>query len=144
MLLQTSHFVLHRFERWVCLQGRASHLLLEVKGVGLQFFFAEHASDLQVPIDCFNEPWVIFRGQDGKAGCIRDECAHRACPLSLGTLVDGKVQCPYHGELTLPTTPPKKGASNLLLFVQNAYSQSVLAFLWFHHSCSCQPKYDIH
>jgi hypothetical protein len=28
---------------------------------------------------------------------VKDECAHRACPLSLGKVVDGKVSCAYHG-----------------------------------------------
>ncbi|CAI5480472.1 unnamed protein product [Closterium sp. Yama58-4] len=50
-----------------------------------------------IPFDCFEEPWVVFRGPDGKPGCIRDECAHRACPLSIGTVVDGHAVCPYHG-----------------------------------------------
>lgn len=31
------------------------------------------------------------RDADGRPSCIRDECAHRACPLSLGQVVDGKV-----------------------------------------------------
>lgn len=31
------------------------------------------------------------------AACLRDQCAHRACPLSLGAIMNGKVQCPYHG-----------------------------------------------
>ena len=50
-----------------------------------------------IPFDLFNVPWVMFRDADGNAGCIKDECAHRACPLSLGKLVNGKAQCPYHG-----------------------------------------------
>eukprot|EP00270_Netrium_digitus_P016904 TRINITY_DN612_c0_g1_i1.p1 TRINITY_DN612_c0_g1~~TRINITY_DN612_c0_g1_i1.p1 ORF type:complete len:656 (-),score=186.37 TRINITY_DN612_c0_g1_i1:47-2014(-) len=50
-----------------------------------------------VPFDCFDEPWVLFRGADGRPGCVKDECAHRACPLSLGTVVNGRIQCPYHG-----------------------------------------------
>jgi len=41
--------------------------------------------------------WVLFRDENGAAACVRDECAHRACPLSLGTVVDGQVQCAYHG-----------------------------------------------
>lgn len=60
-------------------------------------FSAHVDSSTLIPFDCFEEPWVLFRGADGKPGCIRDECAHRACPLSLGTVVDGQVQCPYHG-----------------------------------------------
>lgn len=49
---------------------------------------------------CFNlfgEPWILFRNKETQVGCIQDECAHRACPLSLGTVIDGTVQCAYHG-----------------------------------------------
>lgn len=53
----------------------------------------------QIPIDCFEEPWVIFRGKDGKPGCVQNTCAHRACPLHLGSVNDGRIQCPYHGKL---------------------------------------------
>lgn len=52
---------------------------------------------LKVPIECFEQPWVIFRGEDGKPGCVRNTCAHRACPLDLGTVNEGRIQCPYHG-----------------------------------------------
>lgn len=50
-----------------------------------------------IPFELFNQPWVLFRDEAGKAVCIRDECAHRGCPLSLGSVVEGQVQCPYHG-----------------------------------------------
>ncbi|KAL2892966.1 Chlorophyllide a oxygenase chloroplastic [Bienertia sinuspersici] len=43
-----------------------------------------------------SEPWVIFRGKDGKPGCVRNTCAHRACPLDLGSVNEGRIQCPYH------------------------------------------------
>ena len=49
------------------------------------------------PFELFDQPWVLFRGPDGAIGCIKDECAHRACPLSLGTVVEGTAQCGYHG-----------------------------------------------
>ena len=52
----------------------------------------------QVPIDCFEEQWVIFRGKDGKPGCVQNTCAHRACPLHLGSVNEGRIQCPYHGK----------------------------------------------
>eukprot|EP00897_Mesotaenium_endlicherianum_P006381 jgi/Mesen1/5771/ME000292S04838 len=51
-----------------------------------------------VPFDSFEEAWVLFRGADGRPGCLRDQCAHRACPLSLGTVTEGRVQCAYHVE----------------------------------------------
>ena len=50
------------------------------------------------PFDLFNVPWVLFRDARGKVGCVKDECAHRGCPLSLGTQQDnGNIQCAYHG-----------------------------------------------
>lgn len=40
---------------------------------------------------------VIFRSEDGEPVILDDRCSHRAYPLSLGTLVNGEVQCGYHG-----------------------------------------------
>ncbi|KAI7843030.1 hypothetical protein COHA_003362 [Chlorella ohadii] len=50
-----------------------------------------------VPFELFGDMWVLFRDESGAAACVKDECAHRACPLSLGSVVDGRLQCPYHG-----------------------------------------------
>ncbi|XP_038884581.1 chlorophyllide a oxygenase, chloroplastic isoform X1 [Benincasa hispida] len=60
-------------------------------------FSSDLKNDIMIPFDCFEEPWVLFRGKDGNPGCIRNTCAHRACPLHLGSVNDGRVQCPYHG-----------------------------------------------
>ncbi|CAL9121880.1 unnamed protein product [Musa textilis] len=60
-------------------------------------FSKDLKDDTMVPIDCFEEPWVIFRGKDGNPGCVRNTCAHRACPLHLGSVNEGRIQCPYHG-----------------------------------------------
>ena len=64
---------------------RASHLMRTFSSI------------FQIPIDCFEEPWVVFRGKDGKPGCVQNTCAHRACPLHLGSVNEGRIQCPYHG-----------------------------------------------
>lgn len=40
---------------------------------------------------------VLFRRVDGVAVALDDRCAHRAAPLSRGTLSDDTVVCPYHG-----------------------------------------------
>ncbi len=53
--------------------------------------------DVMVPIELFGEPWVLFRDEHGAAACVRDECAHRACPLSLGSVIDGRVQVSCSG-----------------------------------------------
>jgi chlorophyllide a oxygenase len=47
--------------------------------------------------DLFGDAWLLFRDASGRAACIADSCAHRACPLSLGKNINGRVQCPYHG-----------------------------------------------
>lgn len=42
---------------------------------------------------------VVF-GRDaatGKAFALRDLCPHRGVPLSKGRMVDGTIECPYHG-----------------------------------------------
>ncbi|XP_073290080.1 chlorophyllide a oxygenase, chloroplastic-like [Primulina huaijiensis] len=60
-------------------------------------FSADLNDDTMVPMDCFEEPWVLFRGKDGKPGCVQNTCAHRACPLHLGSVNEGRIQCPSHG-----------------------------------------------
>ncbi|RZC94492.1 hypothetical protein C5167_026223 [Papaver somniferum] len=60
-------------------------------------FTADLKEDTMLPIDCFEEPWVIFRGKDGSPGCVQNTCAHRACPLHLGSVNEGRITCPYHG-----------------------------------------------
>ncbi|GBG00595.1 chlorophyllide a oxygenase [Raphidocelis subcapitata] len=60
-------------------------------------FSSRLTPDTMVPFELFDEPWVLFRDAAGRPACVRDECAHRACPLSLGKVVDGQVECAYHG-----------------------------------------------
>ena len=41
-------------------------------------------------------PLVLFRASDG-IHCLADICPHRSAPLSGGRIVDGAIECPYHG-----------------------------------------------
>lgn len=60
--------------------------------------FSKHlGANTPLAFELFDHCWVLFRDQTGAIACIQDECAHRACPLSLGQVVNGKIQCPYHG-----------------------------------------------
>jgi phenylpropionate dioxygenase-like ring-hydroxylating dioxygenase large terminal subunit len=43
------------------------------------------------------EQIVFFRDSRGTVHALEDRCPHRFAPLSLGKLVEGVVQCPYHG-----------------------------------------------
>lgn len=40
---------------------------------------------------------VLFRGGDGRAACVVDRCPHRGASLALGRVVDGAIECPFHG-----------------------------------------------
>ncbi|MEQ1559780.1 MAG: Rieske 2Fe-2S domain-containing protein [Methyloglobulus sp.] len=45
----------------------------------------------------YNEPMVLFRNEKGDLACAADRCPHRAARLSDGHLIDGKLECLYHG-----------------------------------------------
>ena len=43
------------------------------------------------------EAIVFYRGPEGIVAALEDFCPHRGAPLSLGTVVEGKLICGYHG-----------------------------------------------
>ena len=45
----------------------------------------------------YDEPLMLFVDGDQKIVCLRDRCAHRAARLSDGKIVDGRIECLYHG-----------------------------------------------
>ncbi|MFH7026334.1 MAG: Rieske 2Fe-2S domain-containing protein [Heteroscytonema crispum UTEX LB 1556] len=45
----------------------------------------------------YDEPLVLFRNQDGQLICLIDRCPHRAAKLSDGQIINGKIECLYHG-----------------------------------------------
>jgi phenylpropionate dioxygenase-like ring-hydroxylating dioxygenase large terminal subunit len=45
----------------------------------------------------FNEDLALWRDENGRACCIADKCCHRGVSLSCGKIVDGKLECPFHG-----------------------------------------------
>ena len=44
-----------------------------------------------------NEPVVLYRADTGKVVALEDRCCHRALPLSMGKVVNDRLQCGYHG-----------------------------------------------
>jgi phenylpropionate dioxygenase-like ring-hydroxylating dioxygenase large terminal subunit len=44
-----------------------------------------------------NENLALWRDVNGKACCIADRCCHRGVSLSCGKIIDGKLECPFHG-----------------------------------------------
>ena len=43
------------------------------------------------------QPVALFRDADGDARAVFDRCPHRFVPLSRGRVVDGALECGYHG-----------------------------------------------
>jgi phenylpropionate dioxygenase-like ring-hydroxylating dioxygenase large terminal subunit len=43
------------------------------------------------------EAVVIYRTRDGVPVAFEDRCAHRRLPLSMGRLIDDRIECGYHG-----------------------------------------------
>ena len=40
---------------------------------------------------------TLWRDENGKVCCISDRCCHRGASLSCGKLINGNVECPFHG-----------------------------------------------
>jgi phenylpropionate dioxygenase-like ring-hydroxylating dioxygenase large terminal subunit len=43
------------------------------------------------------EKLVFWRDGSGVVSCLRDRCVHRGVQLSAGQILDGHLQCPFHG-----------------------------------------------
>ena len=60
-------------------------------------FLQDLPKDRPYSFSLYDEPLVIFSNQDGKLACLSDRCPHRAAKLSDGQVIDGKIECLYHG-----------------------------------------------
>lgn len=45
----------------------------------------------------FNQHLALWRDDNNKVCCIDDNCCHRGVSLSCGKIVNGKLECPFHG-----------------------------------------------
>ncbi len=43
------------------------------------------------------ERLVFWRDNSGRVSCLKDMCVHRGAALSIGKVVEGRLQCPFHG-----------------------------------------------
>ena len=48
-------------------------------------------------IKVMDEDLVVYRGDDGKFGCVTEHCTHRGCSLYYGFLEGSAIRCAYHG-----------------------------------------------
>lgn len=54
-------------------------------------------ADRPVPFQVLDRQLVAWRDGDGAARILRDRCPHRAAKLSIGLVLDGQMQCAFHG-----------------------------------------------
>lgn len=44
-----------------------------------------------------NKKLVLWRDDKGKLNCIADKCIHRGAALCKGKVINGNIECPFHG-----------------------------------------------
>jgi phenylpropionate dioxygenase-like ring-hydroxylating dioxygenase large terminal subunit len=59
--------------------------------------FSKELKDGPLARTLLGEEVVLYRTAGGRPAALLDECPHRLAPLSLGKVVDGVLQCGYHG-----------------------------------------------
>lgn len=59
--------------------------------------WAEDLGEEPVARIFLEEPVALFRDEDGVAHAIGGRCPHRFAPLGHGQVIDGQLECPYHG-----------------------------------------------
>lgn len=60
-------------------------------------FVQDFPSDRPYSFSIYDQPLVLFKDQTGKIIGLQDRCPHRAAKLSDGQVIDGKIECLYHG-----------------------------------------------
>lgn len=60
-------------------------------------FLCDLPRDRPTAVSLYDEPLVLFFDAEGRVTCLRDRCPHRAARLSDGQVIDGKLECLYHG-----------------------------------------------
>jgi phenylpropionate dioxygenase-like ring-hydroxylating dioxygenase large terminal subunit len=53
--------------------------------------------DKPVGLTRLGDKLVAWRDASGKVNLVEDRCPHRAAPLSMARLIDGRLTCRYHG-----------------------------------------------
>ncbi|OAJ61450.1 (2Fe-2S)-binding protein [Paraburkholderia ginsengiterrae] len=60
-------------------------------------FSREVVADAPFARTLLDRPLVFYREPGGTVVALEDRCPHRFAPLSRGRLIDGALECPYHG-----------------------------------------------
>ena len=107
------------------------YVILESKEVGKR---------KPIKVKRLNEELAIWRDQNGQISCIADKCCHRGASLSCGKIIDGNIECPFHGfiydkqgKVTLIPANGKgaKVPSSMCVKAYSTYEAHGLIWLWY-------------
>ncbi len=105
-------------------------------------------TDAPLQVWLLGEPWVLVRLAGDLVG-FRDECPHRRAPLSAGRLVDGRLECGYHGwqfgadghATAIPALPPSAPVPGRACLAPPAGVQERFGLVWL---APADPVCDLH
>ncbi|MBF9263335.1 flavodoxin domain-containing protein [Paracidovorax cattleyae] len=99
---------------------------------------SSEVAEQPLQVKLLGEAWALVRTADGLIA-LRDVCPHRNAPLSAGCVVNGALECPYHGwrfgsdgrcvgiPAMGPLTPPRNAAARTPAGLQERYGLVWLA-----------------
>jgi phenylpropionate dioxygenase-like ring-hydroxylating dioxygenase large terminal subunit len=80
---------------------------------------------------------VFWRDGNQQVVAMRDRCPHRSAKLSLGKIVDGNIQCPFHGfrygrdgAVTLIPANGKNGPKSTIFRCETLVSREAHGLIW--------------
>jgi phenylpropionate dioxygenase-like ring-hydroxylating dioxygenase large terminal subunit len=90
-----------------------------------------------VALNCLGESLVVWRDAEGRPGVIFDRCPHRAAKLSAGRVLEGQLQCAFHGlrfdrtgKCTLIPWEPEESPSRKEVEVQCYPAEELGGYIW--------------
>lgn len=107
-----------------------------------QWYVILESSELKgkaIKVKRLNENMALWRDKDGKACCIEDRCCHRGASMGCGNIIDGKLECPFHGFLynnegkveLIPANGKKKPVPETMKVKSyKTYEAHGLIFIW--------------
>jgi len=90
-----------------------------------------------VAINCLGESLVAWRDAEGHPGVLFDRCPHRAAKLSAGRVLEGQLQCAFHGlrfdktgQCTLIPWEPEESPSRNEVCAQPYPAKELAGYIW--------------
>lgn len=90
-----------------------------------------------VAIHCLGASLVVWRDAEGHPGVLFDRCPHRSAKLSAGRVLEGQLQCAFHGlrfdktgQCALIPWEPEESPSRKEVYVQSYPAKELGGYIW--------------